>query len=104
MRNFCSDLGVHFKRCQERNWPFSNMCYREWHHYEHCLQDDFRLRMRSLNVNGDFRHVRPGLRRRQHVRHIKLDLKKWTKIERGHVMWCGILSHRSEKNKTIQCK
>jgi len=48
MRNFCSDLGVHFKRCQERNWPFSNMCYREWHHYEHCLHDDMRLRMKEF--------------------------------------------------------
>lgn len=47
-RNFCSDEAIIFKRCQYQNWPMVNWCSRELHHYEHCLQDDFRLRMREF--------------------------------------------------------
>jgi len=47
-RNFCADKAILHKRCTMHNWPFTNWCSREWHHYEHCLADDFRLRMKEF--------------------------------------------------------
>jgi len=46
-KNYCADLAIKAKVCHYESWPFGFKCNHIRHEVEHCMRDDYTLRMKE---------------------------------------------------------